>query len=64
MRINKRKIQIELDRLKWTKYRLAQEMGVKRQWVYSILGRDGGCTLRTVDRIAEALGADPKDLLI
>jgi len=68
MKLNKRKIDIELTRLKWSKYRLAQEMGVKRQWVYAILGRDlgreGSCTLRTVDRIARALGADPKDLLI
>ena len=64
MELNKRKINIELARLKWTKYRLAKEMGVTRQWVYRILGRTGGCTLRTVDRIAKALGADPKDLLI
>jgi plasmid maintenance system antidote protein VapI len=63
MKLNKRKIEIELARLEWTKYRLAKEMGVTRQWVYTVLGRNGGCTLRTVDRIAHALGADPKDLL-
>jgi len=63
MKLNKRKIDIEMTRLGWSKCRLAQEMGVSRQWVYVILKRTGGCTLRTVDRIAQALGADPKDLL-
>jgi len=63
MELNKRKIGLELDRLGWSKRRLAKEMGVQRQWVYVILGRKGGCTLRTVERIAKALGMNPRDLL-
>jgi len=49
--------------LGWSKYRLAQEMGVKRQWVYVVLKRKGGNTLSTVSKIANALGVDPKELL-
>jgi len=65
MEINTRKIQIELDRLKWTRYRLAKEMGVKTQWVYYVMsGKQNGFTFRTVERIATALGLDPKDLII
>jgi len=64
MKLNKRKIELELERLGWSKRRLAEEMGVKRQWVYVVLSdaRDG-CTLRTVNRIAKALGLNPRDLL-
>ena len=64
MRLNKRKINLELERLGWSKYRLAKEIGVKRQWIYAILANSGGCTLKTVDRIGQALGVDPKDLII
>jgi plasmid maintenance system antidote protein VapI len=63
MELNVRKIEIELNRLGWSKYRLAQEMGVKRQWVYVVLKRKGGNTLSTVSKIANALGVDPKELL-
>ena len=64
MKLNKRRINMELERLGWTYSRLAVEMRVQRQWVSVILNRDGGNTLRTVDRVAEALGLDGKDLLI
>jgi len=64
MKINKRKIDLELKRLGWTKYRLAKEMGAKHQWVYYVLKTGNGLTFRTVERIAEAIGLPPKDLLI
>jgi len=64
MKINKRKIELELKRLGWSKYRLAKEMGAKHQWVYYVLNNENSFTFRTVERIARAIGADPKDLLI
>ena len=63
MKLNRRRVELELAHLGWSKYRLANEMKVKRQWIYMILQRDS-CTLRTVNKIAEALRMDPKDLLI
>ena len=64
MKINQRKIELELKRLGWSKYRLAKEMGVKHQWVYYILSGERGSTLRTLERIADAIGLDPKGLII
>lgn len=64
MKLNKQKILKEIDRLGITKYELAKRMTVKHQWVYKVLSDDyEGCTLKTVDRFADALDFDPKDLL-
>jgi DNA-binding phage protein len=39
-------------------------MRVKRQGVYQVLQPGyGGVTLKTVEKIAKALGVDPKELL-
>jgi plasmid maintenance system antidote protein VapI len=64
MKINKKRIELDLKRLGWSKYRLAQEMNAKHQWVYHVLNNENGLTLKTIERFAEALGADPKDLII
>ena len=64
MRLNIKKIEHELKRMGWTKYRLAKEMGAKTQWVYFILSDRKNCTLRSIQRIADALAIDPKDLII
>jgi len=64
MRLNTKKIDMELKRLGWSKYRLAKEMGRKPQWVYYLMYRAEGMSLRTIDRLAEALGLDPKDLIL
>ena len=64
MKINIKKIEFELKRLGWTKYRLAKEMDVTHQWIYFILSNEKNCTLRTIDDIARALALDPKDLII
>lgn len=63
MRINIKKIEQELTRLGWSKYKLAKEMGVKHQWVYFILSDRKNCTLRSIERIGDALAIDPKDLI-
>ena len=37
MKLNRRRVELELVHLGWSKYRLANEMKVKRQWIYMIL---------------------------
>lgn len=63
MRLNVKKIKAELDRLGWTRYRLSQEMRVKKQWVYRCLGNSHNMTFQTVERFAKALNLDPRDLI-
>ena len=65
MELNIQKIESELTRIGWTKYRLGKEMGVNRQWIYQVLSaKYNGVTLRTIEKIAKALNFDPKDLII
>ena len=65
MKLNTKKIENELSRIGWTKYRLAKEMNVAHQWIYQVLNpKYNGHTLRTIERIAVALGFDGKDLII
>ena len=62
--LNTNKITSELKRLGWSKYRLAQIMGIANQTVYKILNSDGtGYTFKTVERFAKALNIDSKDLI-
>jgi predicted transcriptional regulator len=63
MKINTRKIELELKRLGWSKYRLAKEMGCTPAWVYYLFQADN-TSLKTIDLIASAMGLDPKDLII
>lgn len=64
MELNKTKIDKELKRLGWSKYKLAELMGVKPQWVYQLFKPTyDGVTLKTVEKIAIALDFDPKDLI-
>lgn len=66
MRLNTRKIRIELERLGWTPYRLSKEMNMANQTVYNILNHGGqrSFTFKTVEKFADALAIDPKDLII
>ena len=65
MELNRMKIEDELKRLGWTQSELADRMGVHRQQLNKLLRTiNGGTTLRTVDRVADALGVFPKDLII
>ena len=65
MRLHLKKIDRELKRLGWSKYKLGEMMGVRPQWVYQILDPEYmGTTLKTIDKIARALDFDPKDLII
>lgn len=64
MILNRKKIELELERLGKTKSWLAREMGATRQWIDQIINDDSGKTLETISKIGKALGVDPKDLII
>ena len=65
MKLNIQKILNEMDRLGWNQKRLAERMDVKRGRVsYILKQRPENMTLKTVQRFADALACDPKDLLI
>lgn len=61
MKINKERIQEELKRLGWTRYRLSQIMGVTPGTVYTNLDKG---SFKTVEKLARALGVEETDLVI
>ena len=64
MELNTRKIKLELERMNWTQSELARRMGAHRQLVHRFLrGKGNGLTLKTIERIADALGVPAKDLI-
>ena len=69
MRLNTLKIIEETEKLGWSRYRLAKEMGMANQTVYKILVSDArkenvSYTFKTVEKFAKTLLIDPKDLII
>jgi plasmid maintenance system antidote protein VapI len=64
MKLNVKKIELELERIGKNQVWLAREMKVKRQWVHYLMNSTNGTTLKTIERIGKALGVDPKDLII
>lgn len=64
MELNIGKINSELERLGWTQAKLAAEIGVTRQYINQVLAGEIGKTFVVVDKIAKALGIEPKDLVI
>ena len=64
MELNRKKISLEMERLGWTQSELARRMEKKRQQINRILKNNRfGVSFKTVDRFADALGLDPKDLI-
>ena len=63
MDFNRKKIQIELERLGWSESELAKKAGSHRQWLNAIMTGKRGISLAGIQRIADALGLDPKDLI-
>jgi len=63
MKLNLDKIQKLMNKQGLNKTALALKMGVKESWVYEILAGRQGKTFATLEKIADALGVDPKDLL-
>ena len=65
MELNKRKIELEMERLNWNQSELARRMGVQRQAVNRYLGdKQVGISLKMIAKFADALGISAKDLLI
>jgi len=63
MKLNLDKIQKLMDKEGLNKTALALKMGVKESWVYEILAGRQGKTFATVQKIADALDVDPKNLI-
>uniref|UniRef100_A0A6H2A6C1 Putative DNA binding, helix-turn-helix domain containing protein n=1 Tax=viral metagenome TaxID=1070528 RepID=A0A6H2A6C1_9ZZZZ len=63
MKINIEKIRLEMDKQGLNPPALASKMGKKESWIYEILAGRQGKTFVTLEKLAEALGTDPKDLL-
>ena len=61
MKLNIEKINRELNLLGWNKSRLAKELGMTRQGVYYYFSSKP--TIRKVEKLANVLGLDAKDLL-
>ncbi len=62
MKINSEKIIKELERRGWSKYRLAKELNMTRQGLYSLLHRRT-CPFPKLDQIGILLNYESKDLL-
>ena len=63
MELNRTKIRLELERLGWSELKLAKRAKSHRQWLNRIMVGKAGISLKGVEKIADALGLDPKDLL-
>ena len=62
MKLDKTKIKLEMEKNGWNASELARRMGVSRQAISKIFSGNG-ITLKTIDKIADALGLNPKDLM-
>ena len=65
MELHKTKIRLEMEKNRWNPSELARRMGVSRQRISKMLNESTGkrITLHSIERIADALGLDPKDLI-
>ena len=62
MKLNIKKIMAELQRLGWTRTEYARKLGISRQLLNYYLHK--GKSIRLVNRLADPLHIDPRDLLI
>lgn len=62
MRINRPQIEIQLNSMGIKKADLAEKIGTTAPYLSIILVR-GTCNMKTLQKIADALGVDPKTLL-
>ena len=61
MKMNIKRIEKELAKRGWTKYRLAKEIGINPNTIYSNLEKG---SFKTVETIAGILNVNEKDLVI
>ena len=63
MKLNINKINKEIIRLGLNRKTLAEKMGMKSQWIYFVLSNNHSHTFKTVEKFAEVLNLDPRDLI-
>jgi len=63
MRLNIARIYRELQKKKWSRYRLSKETGMANQSLYRIMQGKVGVNFKTIENLAKALGIEEKDLL-
>jgi len=63
MKLNVKKINQELNRLKWRKADYARALGVDRQSVHYYLNHNIS-SMRIIEKLAKPLNLNPKDLII
>ena len=63
MRLNLKKVKLEMDRLKWNQTELAEQMGCTRANVSRLFRCGQGRTFRVIEQLAKVLGCEPKDLI-
>ena len=61
MKVNIKKIRMEIDRLGWSIPQLGEKAGIPKQTLYLILQNETA-QLVTLTKIAETLALDPKSL--
>ena len=62
MKLNVKRIRLEMERSDWNQAELAKKLKTSRQNVFHILNR-GPQTFKIVERLARIFSMDPKDLL-
>ncbi len=62
MRINRAQIEIQLNSMGIRKADLAERIGTTAPYLSIILARET-CNMKTLQKISDALGVDPKTLL-
>lgn len=63
MKVNIKKLRLEIERLGWNIPKLGEKANIPRQTLYLIFQNETA-QLGTLTKIAETLALDPKDLLI
>ena len=65
MKLNIERIKYEMTRKGWNTIELARQTGWKKQWASYLLTKKGvGFQFKTIERLAEVFGINPKDLII
>ena len=63
LKLNTSLIMEHLDQRQWTTSELAKQCGISRGWMLSVLAEDKDIRISTLEKFAEVLDVNPKDLL-
>ena len=64
MKLNVKKVKIEMDRQGLTYESIGEALKISRQAVFQYLQRPENLSLATINKLAKVLNSDPKDILI